>query len=297
MPAARVSSRQITEADLSSIATLLSRGFPKRKRKFWWAALEQLRSRSSPTELPKYGYVMEADDLIVGVILVISSMRRVNGRVTAYCNLSSWYVEPDYRFYAALFRLSAIESSNVTYLNISPGPHILPILEAQGFSCYCNGVFIARPTLRGLFSGIKVEVLYGSQHPKVDCDLLDQELLLEHAAYGCICATSDFAYPFVFRRRLIKGLVPCAQMIYCRDVAEYVRFAAPIGRFLAIRGMPLVLIDANGPIPLLDGKFFGDRDPKYFRGPDPPRLGDIAYTEAALWGVYGSLRGRFERIE
>jgi hypothetical protein len=293
MPAARVSSRQITEADLSSIATLLSRGFPKRKRKFWLAALEQLRSRSSPTELPKYGYVMEADDLIVGVILVISSMRRVNGRVSAYCNLSSWYVEPDYRFYAALFRLSAIESSNVTYLNISPGPHILPILEAQGFSCYCNGVFIARPTLRGLFSGIKVEVLYGSQHPKVDCDLLDQELLLEHAAYGCIslwCATSDFAYPFVFRRRLIKGLIPCAQMIYCRDVTEYVQFAGPIGRFLAMRGMPFVVIDANSPIPQLVGKFFCDRHPKYFKGPDCPRLGDIAYTEAALWGIYGSLR-------
>ena len=76
----------------------------------------------------------------------------------------------------------------------------------------------------------------------------------------------------------------------CRNVTEYVRFARPIGRFLAMRGMPLVIIGVNGPIPQLVGKFFCDRDPKYFKGPDRPRLGDIAYTEAALWGVYGSLR-------
>jgi hypothetical protein len=293
MPAARLSSRQITEADFSSIATLLSRGFPKRKRKFWLASLQQLRSRSPPTELPKYGYVLEADDLIVGVILVISSTRRVNGRVSARCNLSSWYVEPNYRSYAAMFRSLVIENSNVTYLNISPDPHIRPILEAQDFSRYCNGVFVATPTPRGLFNSAKVKVFYASQHPKVDFDLSDQGLLLEHAGYGCLslwCATSDFAYPFVFRRRLIKGLIPCAHMIYCRDVTEYVRFAGPIGRFLAMRCMPLVLVDANGPIPQLVGRFFCDREPKYFKGPDRPRLGDIAYTEAALWGVYGSLR-------
>ena len=207
MPAARLSSRQITEADFDSIATLLARGFPTHNREFWLTALQQLRRRSPPFELPKYGYVLEADDLIVGVILVISSTRRVNGRISARCNLSSWYVEPNYRSYAAMFRSLVIENSNVTYLNISPDPHIRPILEAQGFSRYCNGVFIATPTLRGLFSSAKTKVFHGSQHPEVDCDLMDQELLLEHAAYGCIslwCATSDTAYPFVFRRRLIS---------------------------------------------------------------------------------------------
>jgi len=293
MPAARLSTRQITEADFSSIATLLSRGFPKRKRKFWLAALEQLRSRSSPAGLPRYGYVFEADDLKVGVVLTVCSTSRLNDRMSTRCNLSSWYVEPKYRSYAAMFRSLVIADGDLTYLNISARPNTWPIIEAQGFSRYCNGVFIATPTLRGLFSGAKVKVLYGSQRLKVDCDLLDRELLLEHAGYGCIslwCATSDFAYPFVFRRRLVKGLIPCAQLIYCRDVTEYVRFAGPIGRFLAMRGMPLVVIDANGPIPQLIGKFFCNRDPKYFKGPDCPRPGDIAYTEAALWGVYGSLR-------
>jgi hypothetical protein len=58
----------------------------------------------------------------------------------------------------------------------------------------------------------------------------------------------------------------------------------PIGRFLPVRGHPLVLIDANGPIPGLVGKYAGAKMPKYFKGPDRPRLGDLAYTETAMFG-------------
>ena len=49
-----------------------------------------------------------------------------------------------------------------------------------------------------------------------------------------------------------------------------------------MRGRPFVLIDANGPIPGLPGKYFGGKSPKYFKGPTPPRLGDLAYTEMAM---------------
>ena len=89
----------------------------------------------------------------------------------------------------------------------------------------------------------------------------------------------------MFRPRLVKAVIPCVQMIYCRDIAEFVRFAGPIGRFLALRGWPFVILDANGPVPGLVGTFFRDRPRKYFKGPQCPRLGDLAYTECALWGV------------
>ena len=46
-----------------------------------------------------------------------------------------------------------------------------------------------------------------------------------------------------------------------------------------------VLIDANGPIPGLIGWFSRGRMPKYFKGPQRPRLGDLAYSEYAVLGV------------
>ena len=79
--------------------------------------------------------------------------------------------------------------------------------------------------------------------------------------------------------------MPCAQLIYCRDIADFVRFAGPLGRFLALRGRPFVIVDSNGPIPGLVGIYRRGSMPKYFKGPRRPRLGDLAYTEYALLGV------------
>jgi len=109
-----------------------------------------------------------------------------------------------------------------------------------------------------------------------------------HAQYSCVslwCETSTDAHPFVFLPRLVKGFVPCAQLIYCRSIDDFVRFRGPVGRFLALRGRPFILIDANGPIPGLAGVYFDAVAPKYFKGLSLPRLGDLAYTEAAMFGI------------
>jgi hypothetical protein len=163
----------------------------------------------------------------------------------------------------------------------------LPIIEAQGFSRYCDGVFIAFPLLHGLRSR-GVPVFGVEQTPQTAFDPREQQILLHHAEHGCIslwCETSERAYPFVFCPRILKNIAPCAQLIYSRDVADFVRFAGAIGRYLAWRGRPLVIIDSNGPIPGMVGIFFRGSMPKYFKGPQRPRLGDLAYTEYALLGV------------
>jgi hypothetical protein len=144
------------------------------------------------------------------------------------------------------------------------------------------------PLLNGLFDGAEVKILEAHRQPAVAFDPLEQELLLAHSAYGCIsfwCATSDRAYGFVFRPSWTKYVVPSAHLIYCADNADFVRFAGPIGQYLARRGRTLVAVDANGPLAGLVGTFRRGNMPKYFKGPKRPRLGDIAYTEYAMLGV------------
>jgi hypothetical protein len=286
-PALALRSREIRVADLPSVATLLARGFPRRSRSFWLRALEQLTAREPPQDLPKYGYLLESDDVPVGVILFICSAIREGEKTVIRCNQSSWYVEPYFRAYAPLLLLKASRDKDVTYSNLSPMPHTWPIIEAQGFTRYCDGVFVAVPVLSHSSGGEQVKVFDAHCKPEVAFDPHQQELMLEHARYGCIslwCATADRAYPFIFRPRLVRGIVPCVQMIYCPEIAEFVRFAGPIGRFLAVRGRPLVIIDANGPVAGLVGAYFRDRPRRYFKGPQRPRLGDLTYTELALWG-------------
>jgi hypothetical protein len=63
---------------------------------------------------------------------------------------------------------------------------------------------------------------------------------------------------------------------------DFIEFARPIGSYLALHGRPFVLIDSKGPIPGLVGRYFDGASPKYFKGPVVPRLGDLAFTEAAM---------------
>jgi hypothetical protein len=100
-----------------------------------------------------------------------------------------------------------------------------------------------------------------------------------------LCVADDHAYPFVFRRRVIKRFLPCAQLIYCRGIEEFVRFSGPIGRYFARRGIPFVMLDSNSRIPGLIGIYLDGMLPKYYKGPYRPRLGDLAYTETALFGI------------
>jgi hypothetical protein len=280
--------RQIDEADIDAVAALLTQGFPAHNHEFWLNALAQLTRHEPPPGLPKYGYLLDSEGTVVGAILVICSRMRANGTVVTRCNLSSWYVEPGFRAYATMLVSHALRHKDVTYTNLSPAPHTRPIIEAQGFSRYSDGIFVAMPALQGPFGGPAVEVFDAKRKPRVDFDPQDQEILQQHAAHGCIslwCTTPERAYPFVFRTRLVRGFVPCALLIYCRDIGDLVRFAGPVGRALAWYGRPLVLIDANGPIPGLLGSFRRGRMPRYFKGPQRPRLGDLAYSEYALLGV------------
>ena len=278
--------RQIGEGDIPAIAVLLARGFRKRNRKFWERGLRQLGRRVPPPSLPNYGYLIERNGVPVGALLLICAKMRSTGETR--CNFSSWYVEPEFRAQATLLVSMALRRKDVTYLNVSPAQHTIPIIEAQGFSRYCSGVFLAAPLLSNCRRAEAVKVLEADQRPDVAFDADEHDLLLDHASLGCMslwCVSSERAYPFVFRRRLIRGVIPCTQLIYCRDIGDFVRFAVPLGRFLALRGGLIVMIDANDPVPGLVGKFFRDIMPKYFRGQRGPRLGDLAYTEIAVLGV------------
>jgi hypothetical protein len=224
----------------------------------------------------------------VGVILQIFSIAGAGAAAVARCNLSSWYVQPEFGCYAALLISRALNRKNVTYSNISAAPHTWDTVEAQGFSRFSKGVFVAAPALSFQSASNDLRLVPGTACPDAEFDPCERQLLLEHAQSGCTtlwCITAGRAHPFVFLPRTVKGLVPCAQLIYCSDIANFTRFVGPIGRFFAARGRFIVLVDANGPLPGVPGQYLEGKMPKYFKGPDQPRLGDLSYTEAALFGI------------
>ena len=277
--------RQIAEGDLKAVAALLASGFPDRAPAYWRRALAVLKDRTAPEGHPQFGFMLEGERGVVGVLLLIFT-QGVDGAVR--CNVSSWYVDPAYRMHAAPLVSSALKYKHVTYINVSPAPNTWPILEAQGYRRYSEGQFASLPALSTKGLGARVR-LYDPARDDARLPASEAVLLKDHAASGCvalICERRGEITPLVFLPRDVRLVGPVVmQLAYCRDTVDFARNAGPVGRFLARRGVAFVLSDGEGPVPGLIGRFFKDRAPKYFRGADRPRLNDLAYTEAVLFGA------------
>ena len=225
---------------------------------------------------------------------MIFSERHVDGAVSVrFCTGSSLYVQPAFGSYAPLLVRRAERHKGITYLNIRPSCHTWPMVEAQGYKRFCNGQFVSIPILCKLQPDAHIQVHEATSNACHDARLqrYEADLLSAHTSYGCIsviCALNGNLYPFVFGLRR-KFHLPLAHLIYCRDQKDFILLAGPLGRFLGKRGFALVVLDAEGPIPNLFGKYLAI-GPKYWKGPAPPRLGDLAYTELAMFGFYNQHR-------
>ena len=283
--------REIQASDLNAVGDLLTRGFQHRGRDYWMRGLHRQGTRPLPPGAPRYGYLIENNGVPVGCLLTIYSSKTIDGETATCCNVSSWYVDPEFRNYAALFASMTQKRKDVTYLNVTPAVATWPILEAQGFVPYCRGLHFSLPVLSRGGRGMTIEAVTTATTSVAGLPDADLEMLRRHAEYGClalVCRTAEAALPFIFfslRKR--RGIVPlpALQLGYCRSIADYVGCAGAIGRYLLVRGKPVVIVDATGTLAGVPGLYSEARGRKYYKGPHRPRLGDLADTELAIYGM------------
>ncbi|WP_322514439.1 acyl-CoA acyltransferase [Rhodopseudomonas palustris] len=290
MDARKVRCREIVEADIEAVSELLTCGFAGRTRDYWLRGLHRQGEREVPPGCPQYGYLLESDGRPVGVLLLLYTQRIEAGEPNIRCNVSSWYVAPEFRNYATLLTSMAQKHKHVTYINISPAANTWPIIEAQGFRRYCSGMLFSVPLLSRGERGMTVEVVTGATAAVAGLPEAELDRLRSHADYGClslVCRIGGEAIPFIMLPKRMKSgrfPMPAMQLVYCRDIADFVRCARALGGFLIRRGRPLVVVDANGPVAGLTGIYTETRGRKYFKGPNPPRLADLTETELVLYG-------------
>jgi hypothetical protein len=287
----KIRCREIAETDIDAVADLLTRGFVGRSREYWMQGLRRQAIREVPKGYPRFGYMIDADGEAAGVLLLLYTSRIRGDEVTIRCNLSSWFVDPAFRNFAPLLTKIAQRHPEVTYLNISPATWTWPIIETQGFSCYCSGLFFSVPALSRVKPDTTIEIISPDTQEVAGLPDTELELLTRHAGYGClslVCRTAGGEpFPFILQRlRIRRGWIapPAMQLVFCRDIADYVQCAGAIGRALLQRAKFSVILDSNGPVPGLAGFFSTARGRKYFKGPHRPRLADLTDTELVLYG-------------
>ena len=267
---ARARCRQIADADLDGLADILARGFPRSTPGYWHKGFARFRALPVIEGVPRFGYVLESESGVAGVILLIPSRRGD----AIYCNLSSWYVEPEWRTHSTMLISMATKLKHVTYMNISPSPHTWETLKAQGFRQYSFGRSAMFPAF-GL-SGGKVSTVIPDNLP-------ERELLRAHADWGCmsvVCEKNGIASPFVFKfKKLDRPPMPMAELIFSRTMDDFRRCAAPLGRWLLKRGIFGII--ADGDVGGMFSHYVEGKEPRYVKGPHDPA--DLAYTERVIF--------------
>lgn len=270
--------RPMGAQDIEPAILLLSSGFPERSPDYWRRALQRLRDRHIPQDQPRYGHVMTNRGRLVGIVLVIYSTTDTG---TIRGNVSSWYVEPAYRGFANLLLAAPLRKADVVLQNVSPAPSTLDTIRAQGFAKYVGGTFQALAALAPPVTGVAIR--------RIAADTTEADAILtDHAGWDCLSfelSHGGTVYPFVFARsRFVSDRFSCAELVYSRSVEDFVRFAGPLGRRLLRHGFPAVMIDAEGPLAGLIGSYRPGRGLRFSRGATAPRVGDLSYTELAIFG-------------
>jgi hypothetical protein len=253
--------------------------------------LTRMAAADVPPGYPRFGCLIENQGRPVGVILLLYRLLEdVVGTQRLRCNVSSWYVEPAYRSYAPLLIRYALKQPDVTFLNLSPAPQTWRTVEVQGFKCFSAGHFVSVPALSQNGAGRQVVSFPSSDRTRLNLTESEITLLADHTRLGCICVicqTPKGDLPFVFVPFAVRAgriRLPIVRLVYCRDVEDFIACAGALGRYLLRHGIVSVMLDANGPVKGLVGVYTEKLGRKYFKGPMPPRLGDLAYSELVVFG-------------
>ncbi len=277
--------REMTSGDCAAVVDLLVEGFPSRNADYWRTSLHKIQSQIVPIGQPQLGFVMEEAGALVGVLLMLWTPPDLLKKGQMRANLSSWYVQPPYRGYAAMLLAKACRDPNVTYLNVSPADHTVKICEMMGFKQYSAGQSVCLPILSRFKIANRV-FQYGTEKSQLS-PMLDK-LVEAHVSMGCLALVGEshgHQTPFLFVRRRVQGVVPAWQLVYAENVGEFAEFSCALGWLLLKKGTPLVICDGNGNPGKMLAKFISGKVPKYYKGPDRPEISDLAFTEIVVFGI------------
>jgi hypothetical protein len=118
----------ITGADVAAVADFLRVNW---KQRVPWAS-----SRLAgpwKVEAPNRGFMMRDGQRIVGAHLAFYSERMIAGRMERFCDLGTWYVLPEYRFYSIPLIKAVLAQDGYHFTSLTASDKVASIHSRLGF--------------------------------------------------------------------------------------------------------------------------------------------------------------------
>jgi fatty-acyl-CoA synthase len=229
--------RPAYSSDVAVLCKFLHEGFKQNGVPFSaWSRLFDYKWLDSKPDL---GLVLTVSDKIVGFVGKIYASRNMGQNGGVVCNLTSWYVLPEFRGWAGELLAAAVSDESVTFTAFTPEAATIQMLEALGFAKLYTRKLILPPLLQaGTFRERGMSVAFDLATVRQTLDQANREMLDDHIGCDCMPLTlrsgSEDAFIIVKRcaggharlnrliSRYIKTFstntkVPYSEVLYCSN--------------------------------------------------------------------------------
>lgn len=172
---------------------------------------------------PDHGFVLREAGRLVGYIGTIYADRPAGGRVERFCNLSSWFVLPEFRNHSLKLLMACQKDREVTYTNLSARPVVQKIHEALRYR-RLGRYKLFTPPLAQLWPALwrRPRGLGFITDPSRIRDLLpdsDRTIFDHHLPTQCrhMLIEEGSRSCYVVWNRRIKKMVPFSEILYLSD--------------------------------------------------------------------------------
>ena len=257
----------ITDADIAAVADFLHVNY---KNRIPWA-----RSRLAgpwKVDAPNHGFMLREGRRIVGTFLAFYSDRLIAGRAERFCDLGTWYVLPEFRFYSIRLIKALLAQDGYHFTALTPSYKVVSIQTRLGFRPLDTSAALI-PNLPWLTPPGRTTL---SADPEViEKTLAETELKVYHdhaqalAARHIVLLNGRDACYVMYREIRHKG-VPLAVIVHVSNPQLFHRAIFSLTRHLLVRHRLLAT--------LAELRIIGHRPPLSFKVTSWPKM----YRSASL---------------
>jgi hypothetical protein len=273
---------EIGSGNIDQAVLLLDKGFPSHGAAFWRSMLARVKQMHKRQSIQSLGDLLLHGEKPVGVLLKIQHRSPILPKPIV--NLSSWYVEPDYRWYAPHMLLKATADKNAIYTDLSPSPEVYNINERIGFRTISSGQLLFPLVITSLLPSSKATVFSASDLKQESVQEELHRFILTHHAENCLSVVIDDGsslHPAIFQLRKRRGLT-CANLIYAEDLKELQRHSVRIARHLLKKGIMIMTMPSLGNQRSAGSLLLKSFKPHQVKGDWKENMVDQTYSEAIL---------------
>lgn len=173
--------RPAQKEDLERIAQFLHANHDPRLSLQQWQRLFEYPHVSKQANL---GFLLEAQNQLVGFLGAIYSDRLVGGHLERFCSLTSWHVVPEFRASSIRLLMELIGQDGYTFVNLAPSEQVGQLMLRCGFQPLEYHKLLCGPTSYRVLVGMK-------RRPELRHRLFEPLRLLEKVAESVYLASLD----------------------------------------------------------------------------------------------------------